>query len=111
MCTDRREVSLCWDKLKNLGQGVSKFHQLFGDDGDTAASADVQDKMELTFENFKLKCRDMMNQMVEQPHSKVKPEDRLSNVGTALSRSSASALTQIDSEIQREELQIEAKKA
>ena len=110
LCTNRREVLLCWDKLENLGEDVSKFHQLLSDNGDTAASADVQDKVGLTFESLKLKCRDKMNQIIEQPHSEVQPEDSVSNVGTALSRSSASALTQIDLELQREELQIEAKK-
>ena len=59
----------------------------------------------------RLKCRDKINQKIEQPHSEVQPEDSVSNVGTALCRSSASALTQIDLELQREELQIEAKKA
>ena len=67
--------------------------------------------MGLTFESLKLRCRDKMNQIIEQPHSEVQPEDSVSNVGTAISRSSASALTQIDLELQREELQIEAKKA
>ena len=111
LCTNRREVLLCWDKLENLGEDVSKFHQLLNDNGDTAASADVQDKVGLTFESLKLKCRDKMNQILEQPHSEMQPEDSLSNVGTALSRSSANALIQIDLELQREELQIEAKKA
>ena len=109
--TNRREVLLCWDKLENLGEDVSKFHQLLNDNGDTAASADVQDKVGLTFESLKLKCRDKMNQILEQPHSEVQPENSMSNVGTALSRSSANALIQIDLELQREELQIEAKKS
>ena len=90
---------------------MSKFHQLLNDNGDTAASADVQDKVGLTFESLKLKCGDKMNQILEQPHSEVQPEDSVSKVGTALSRSSANALIQIDLELQREELQIEAKKA
>ena len=90
---------------------MSKFHQLLNDNGDTAASADVQDKMVLTFESLKLKCRDKINQILEQSHSEVQPEDSVSNVGTALSRSSANALIQIDLELQREELHIEAKKA
>ena len=111
LCTNRREVLLCWDKLENLGEDVSKFHPLLNDNGDTAVSADVQDKVGLTFESLKLKCRDKMNQILEQPHSEVQPEDSVSNVGTALSRSSANALTQIDLELQREELQVEAKKA
>ena len=51
-----------------------------------------------------------MNQILEQPHSEVQPEDSVSNVGKALSRSSVNALIQIDLELQREELQIEAKK-
>ena len=80
------------------------------DNGDTAASADVQNKVGLTFESLRLKYRNKMNQIIEQPHSEVQLEDSVSNVGTALSRSSASALTQIDLELQREELQIEAKK-
>ena len=111
LCINRREVLLCWDKLENLGEDVSKFHQLLNDNGDTSASADVQDKVGLTFESLKLKCRDKMNQILEQPHSEVQPEDSVSNVGTALSRSSANALIQIDLELKREELQIEAKKA
>ena len=85
MCTNRQEVLLCWSKLENLGEDVSKFHQLFSDNGDTAASADVQDKVGLTFESFKLKCRDKMNQILEQPHSELQPEESLSNVGTSLS--------------------------
>ena len=111
LCTNRREVLLCWDKLENLGEDVSKFHQLLNDNGDTAASADVKDKVGLTFESLKLKCQDKINQILEQPDSEVQPEDSVSNVGTALSRSSANALIQIDLELQREELQIEAKKA
>ena len=90
---------------------MSKFHQLLSDNGDTAASADVEDKVGITFESSRLKCRDGMSQIVEQAHSEVQPEDSVSNEGTALSRSSASALTQIDLELQREELRIEAKKA
>ena len=43
LCTNRREVLLCWDKLENLGEDVSKFHQLLNDNENTAASADVQD--------------------------------------------------------------------
>ena len=89
----------------------SKFHQLLNDNGDAAASADVRDKVGLTFESLRLKCRDKINHIIEQPHSQVQPEDSVSNVGTALSTSSASALTKIDLELQREELQIEAKKA
>ena len=41
---DRRKVSLCWNYLENLGEAVSKFHQLSSDNGDTAASGDVEDK-------------------------------------------------------------------
>ena len=41
--TDRREVSLCSDKLENLDKNVRKFHQLLCDNGDTAAFADVED--------------------------------------------------------------------
>ena len=109
LCTNRREVSLCWDKLENLGEDVSKFHQLINDNGNTAASADVENKVGITFENLRLKCRDRMNRVIEQPNSEAQPEDSVSNVGTALSRSSASALTQIDLELQQAELQIEAK--
>ena len=90
---------------------MSKFYQLLSDNGDTAASADVGDKVGITFENLRVKCRDSINQIVEQSHSEVQPEDSLSNVGTALSESSASALSQIDLELQREELQIESQKA
>ena len=75
---------------------MSKFYQLLSDNKDTAASADVQDKVGLTFESLRLKCRDKINQIIEQPHSEVQPEDSVSNVGTALCRSAASALTQID---------------
>ena len=100
LCTNRREVLLCWDKLENLSEDVSKFHRLLNDNGDTAASADVQDKVGLTFKSLKLKCRDKMNQILEQPHSEVQPEDSVSNVGTALSRSSANALIQINLELQ-----------
>ena len=71
LCTNKQEVLLCWDKLENLGEDVSKFHQLLSDNGDTASSADVQDKVGLTFESLKLKCRDKMNQILEQPHSEV----------------------------------------
>ena len=51
-----------------------------------------------------------------KPNSRAAPcrcavRNSVSNVGTALSRSSASVLTQIDLELQREELQIEVKKA
>ena len=95
LCTNRREVLLCWDKLENLAEDVSLFDQLLNDNGDTAAFADVEDKMGITFENLRLKRRDKMNQIVEQPHSEVQTEDSMTNVGTALSRSSASALTQI----------------
>ena len=109
--TNRREVLLCWDKFENLGKDVSTFHQLLSDNGDTAASADVEDKVGTTFESLRLKCRDRINQIIEQPHFEVQPENSVSNVGTALSRSCASALIQIDLELQREELQIEAKKA
>ena len=90
---------------------MSKFHQLLSDNGNNAVSADVEDKMGIIFESLRLKCRDRMNQIIEQPHSEVQPEDSVFNVGTALSRSSASALTQIDLELQREQLQIEAEKA
>ena len=90
---------------------MSKFYQLLSDNGNTAASADVEDKLGITFESLWLKCRDKMNQIIQQPHCRVHLEDSVSNVGTALSRSSASVLTQIDLELQREELQIEAKKA
>ena len=48
--------------------------------------------------------------MIEQPHPKVRPEDSASDVGTALCRSWANALTQTDLEFQRDELQIETKK-
>ena len=65
----------------------------------------------ITFERLRLKCRDMMSHVVEQPYCEVQPEDSLFNVGTTPSRSSASALTQIDLELHREELQIETKKA
>ena len=90
---------------------MSKFYQLLSDNRNTAASADVEDKVGITFESLRLKCRDKMNQIIEQPHCKVQPEDSVSDVDTALSRSSASVLTQIELELQREELQIEAKKA
>ena len=89
---------------------MSKSYQLLSDNGDTTASADVEEQVGLTFESLRLKYWDRMNQMVEQPHSKMQPEDSVSNLGTALSKSSAIALTQIDLELQREELQIEAKK-
>ena len=71
LCTSRREVLLCWDKLENLGEDVSKFHQLLSDSGDTAASADLEDKVRITFESLRLKCWDRLNQIVEQPHSEV----------------------------------------
>ena len=100
----------CWGLLENFGDDVSKFHQLLSDNRDTAASAGVEDKVGLLFESLRLKCRDRMNQMINQPYPVVQPEDSASNVGTALSRSSAIALTQIDLELQREELQIEAQK-
>ena len=67
--------------------------------------------MGITFESLRLKCRDRMSQIVEQPYCEVQLEDSQSNVSTTLSSSSASALTQIDLELHREELQIEAKKA
>ena len=85
LCTNRREVLLCWGKLENLGEDVSKFQQLLSNNGDTAVSADVQDKVGLTFESIKLKCRDRTNQIVEQPHLEVQPGDSVSNVDTALS--------------------------
>ena len=71
LCTNRREVLLCWDKLENLGEDVSKFHQLISDNGDTDASADVQNKVGLTFESLRLKFWDKMNRIIEQPHSEV----------------------------------------
>ena len=101
---------LCWDKLENLGEDVSKFHQLFSGNEDTAGSADVKNKVGIVFKSRRLKCQNRMNQMVEQPHSKAQPEDSVSNAGTVLSKSSACALTQVDLELQREQLQIEAKK-
>ena len=100
LCTDSQEVLLCWDKHENLGKDVSKFHQLLSDNGDTAVSADVA----ITFERLKLKRRDRMNKMVEQPHSEVQPEDSVSNVDTVLSRSSAGALTEIGLKLQLEKL-------
>ena len=74
LCTNRREASLCWNRLENLGEDVSKFHQLLSDNGDTAASADVETKCG-TFEGLRLKYRDRMSQAVEQPHFEVQPED------------------------------------
>ena len=47
LCTGRQEVSLCWDKLENLGKDVSKFHQLLIDNGCTVVPADVGDKVRL----------------------------------------------------------------
>ena len=44
LCTNMREALLCWNMLENLGEDVSKFHQLLSDNGDTAASADVENK-------------------------------------------------------------------
>ena len=90
---------------------MSKFHQLFNDNEDTAAFADVEDKVGLTFESLRLKFRDRINQMVEQLHSEVQPKNSVSNVHTVLSRSSASDLILIDLKLQREDLQIEAKTA
>ena len=100
LCTNRREVLLCWDKLEYLGEDVSIFHQLLNHNGDNAASANVQDKLGLIFESLRLKCRDKMNQIIQQPHFEVQPEDSVSNVGTALFRSSAGALALIDLELQ-----------
>ena len=44
LCTNMREALLCWNMLENLGEDVSKFHQLLSDNGDSAASADVENK-------------------------------------------------------------------
>ena len=95
LCTDRQDVSLCWNKLKNLGKDMSKSYQLLSDNGDIAASAVVGDPVGFTYKSLRLKCQDRMNQMVEQLYFEVQPEDRESNVGTALSRSFASALTKL----------------
>ena len=38
------------DKYKNLGKNVSKFYQLLSDNGDTATSPDVGNKVGLTLE-------------------------------------------------------------
>ena len=84
---------------------MNKFHQLSSNNGGTAAFADVEDKAGLTFESLRLKCWDKLNQVVEQYHHEVQPEDSAYKVGTALSRISASTFIQIDFE-----LQVEAKK-
>ena len=44
LCTNMQEALLCWNMLENLGEDVSKFHQLLSDNGDSAASADVENK-------------------------------------------------------------------
>ena len=69
LCTYRQEVLFCWDKLENLGKDFSNCHELFSDNRDTAASADVGDKLGLTFESLRLKCRDRISLMVKQPPS------------------------------------------
>ena len=91
---------ISWDKNYKLGNLLTslpkfskKFHQLLSDNGDTAASDDVENKVGHIFERLRLKCRDRINKMVEQSHPEVQPEDSVSNVGTALFRSSVSALT------------------
>ena len=52
---------------QNLGKNVSKFYQLLSGNGGTAASADVEDKVGLSFESLRLKCRDRMNQSRAAP--------------------------------------------
>ena len=61
------------------------------------------------FENLQLLYKDKINQMAEQPDTEVQPHDSVSNVSTALSESSSIALFQVDLELQREKLQIDAK--
>ena len=44
LCTNMQEALLCWNMLENLGEDLNKFHQLLSDNGDSAASADVENK-------------------------------------------------------------------
>ena len=55
LCTDRQELSLCWNKLEHLGKDVRKFYQFLSarPNGDTAAFADVGDNVGLTFESLR----------------------------------------------------------
>ena len=89
LCTNSREVLLCWVKLENLSKEVRKFHQLLSDNGDTAASSDVEDNVDMTFESLRLKCRNRIEPKSRAPHFAVQPKDSVSNVGTAFFRSSA----------------------
>ena len=109
LCNDKQEVTLCWDKLENLGKDVTKFYHLLTYNVAADLSAEMGDKVRPAFENLQLEYKDKISQMAEQPDTKVLSQDSVSNVSTALFESSSRALFQVDLELQREELQIDAK--
>ena len=89
---------------------MNKFFHLSSDSGDTATSSGLGDNVDSVFESLQQKCWERTDQMEVKPNPQMQPKDSISNVSTAFSGRVVSFLNRVDLELQREELQIQAKK-